>query len=89
MYYGHMSKYEILHSSRKFLYAIYFKYVNRACENLGVKVNEKEEDDNTLDENDYPEEFMRFSQKDRDRFVEESGESNEDFLKKFSKIVKI
>ncbi len=91
MYYGHMSKQEILNSSRKFLYGIYKKYVDRACENLGVSPdsNSDSKDKVTLTDDDYPSEFKKFSQKEREKAIEESGESDEDFLNKFSKIVHI
>lgn len=89
MYYGHMSKDEILHSSRKFLYAIYTKYVDRACENLGVspdnEVNNKQQD-TPLTDDDYPSEFVSFTQAQREKYIKESNESDEDFIKKFSTI---
>ena len=84
MYYGHMSKDEILHSSRRFLYAIYQNYVNRACENLGVP--NKDEDDNELSESDYPSEFVSFTQAEREKAIAESGETDSDFLNKFVSI---
>lgn len=89
MYYGHMSKTEILHSSRKFLFAIYQNYVKRACENLGVS-SEKDDygDNNTnsgnhLTEDDYPKEFMKFTQAQREKMIEKSGISDEDYLSGF------
>lgn len=82
MYYGHMSKYDIMHSSRAFLYSIYQKYADRACENLGI-ANENNKDENgntiTLTEEDYPD-YLRTNkavQEDND------GLTDEDFLKKF------
>ena len=43
-YYAGMSKQEILTSSRAYLTELYARYVKRACENLGVPSDEKEED---------------------------------------------
>lgn len=86
MYYGHMSKQDILNSSRPFLYAIYKKYVNRACENLGVPVEKSESD--TLTEQDYPSEFKKFSQKEREKEIEDSGISDADFLASFPEFKK-
>lgn len=86
MYYGNMSKEDILNSSRKFLFAIYQNYVKRACENLGVNPDGKKDGDTQLSENDYPSEFVSFSQAERERAIKESGESDNDFLKKFSTI---
>lgn len=86
MYYGNMSKQEILKSSRKFLYAIYQNYVRRACENVGVNPDKDEEQQ--LTDNDYPSEFVTFSQAEREKAIEESGESDEDFLKKFAQLKK-
>lgn len=88
MYYGHMSKYDILHSSRKFLIAIYQQYVKRACENLGVSSEPDGQNDGTpgktlLTENDYPSEFMSFTQAQREKSIEESGISDSDFLSRF------
>lgn len=82
MYYGHMSKSDILNSSRKFLYAIYQQYVKRACENLGIP-SEQKEDANGLTESDYPEEFRKFTQKEREEKIEQSGISDDEFLSKF------
>lgn len=88
MYYGHMSKHDILHSSRKFLTAIYQNYVKRACENLGVSPDSDNKDDGTprktvLTEEDYPSEFVSFTQAQREKMIEESGESDIDYLSKF------
>ena len=86
MYYGNMSKSEILSSSRKFLYAIYQNYVRRACENVGV--NPDKDSDTQLSDSDYPAEFVSYSQAQREKMIKESGESDEDFLKKFSVLKK-
>ena len=86
MYYGKMSKSEILNSSRKFLFAIYQNYVNRACENLGVSPDNKKEGETKLSESDYPSEFISFSQAEREKMINESNESDDDFLKKFPKV---
>lgn len=86
MYYGKMSKSEILNSSRKFLFAIYQNYVNRACENLGVSPDNKKEGETKLRESDYPSEFISFSQAEREKMINESNESDDDFLKKFPKV---
>lgn len=87
MYYGNMSKQDILNSSRKFLYAIYQEYVNRACENLGVSNNpqqaEQADDFNgtPLTDADYPSEFVTFTQEQREQAVAESELSDEDFMR--------
>ena len=89
MYYGNMSKSEILGSSRKFLYAIYQNYVRRACENVGVNPDKADENGDTqLSEKDYPSEFISYSQAQREKMIEESGESDEDFINKFSRLKK-
>lgn len=80
MYYGHMSKAEIMNSSMPFLLGIYKQYAKRACENLGVSPdseNDEEEYGNTqLKESDYPTEFRKLSSTDYG--------STDDFLKQFS-----
>lgn len=85
MYYGHMSKSDIMNSSRPFLYGIYKQYGKRACENLGVSFNDKDEDPSSsaLKESDYPKEFKKLSAKDRDAFASKF-ESDEDFFSGFS-----
>lgn len=86
MYYGHMSKHDILNSSRPFLYSIYKQYAKRACENLGVSPDnsgENEEDNKfTLKESDYPAELLAVSDKDRQDTMEQLKE-NKDFLRQF------
>lgn len=66
MYYGHMTKDEILRHSRAFLHGIYRMYVKRACENLGVSPDREDDDiDDTknhasqygLSAEDYPTSF--------------------------------
>lgn len=81
-----MSKAEILNSSIPFLMELYKKYVKRACENLGVSSEEKTESNDTtqLSDADYPSEFVSFSQAQRDKKIEESGVSDEEFLSGFS-----
>lgn len=62
MYYGHMSKEEIMRSSRPFLYGIYKQYAKRACENLGVDPDKDKEDNEKkfeLKEADYPQNFTK------------------------------
>ena len=81
MYYAHMSKNDILHSSRRFLYSVYQNYDKRACENLGV--SDSEEDDDSLQEEDYPSEYRKFSQKEREEYIENSNMTDEEFLSGF------
>lgn len=85
MYYGHMSKQEIMKSSRPFLYGIYRSYVKRACENLGVPPNGGDcTDSNTpLSESDYPTEFGKMSRKEREEAANKYS-SDEDFLSRFA-----
>lgn len=84
MYYGHMSKEEILHSSRPFLYAVYKMYGKRACENLGVSPDSKKEDKDTpLTEKDYPVEFKKLTKKERKKAAEQYADER-DFLSGFS-----
>ena len=89
MYYGHMTKEEIKNSSRPFLYGIYKSYCRRACENLGVSPdvdNEENEDKKvTLRESDYPKEFKKLTQKEKEEREKYSNtfDSNEDFLSQF------
>lgn len=88
-YYTSLSKKEILGSSRKFLYALYQNYIDRACENLGISSNQnKDSSDMQLSESDYPSEFISFSQAEREKMIAESEESDEQFLAKFSKLKK-
>lgn len=86
MYYTSMKQEDILKHSRKFLIAIYQQYIRRACENLGVDPDKNEK--NELKDSDYPSEFVSYSQAEREKMIEQSGESDEDFLKKFSVIKK-
>lgn len=85
MYYGHMSKTDIMNSSRPFLYGIYRSYAKRACENLGVSPDSEDEDVNKapLKESDYPKEFKKLSKKEREDFSDKFA-SDEDFLSAFS-----
>lgn len=85
MYYGNMSKSDIMNSSRPFLYGIFKQYAKRACENLGVSPEAKvdENADTPLKESDYPKEFKKLSAKDRDDFASKFG-SDEDFFAGFS-----
>lgn len=78
MYYGHMSKDDIMHSSRLFLTGIYRQYINRAKENLGV--SDKNADEET--ENDYPTEFFKLPMKDREETLKEFS-GTEDFMRIF------
>ena len=89
MYYTSMSKEDILKCSRKFLYALYQRYVRRACENLGINPDKDSDNGETqLSDNDYPSEWVSFSQAEREKMIEESGESDEDFINKFSTLKK-
>lgn len=83
MYYGHMSKEEILNSSRPFLHGIYRMYAKRACENLGVSSDPAEEEGlDGLTKNDYPSDFGKLNPSGK---VESSPafSSTEDFLSLF------
>lgn len=83
MYYGHMSKSDILHSSRPFLYGIYKKYAKRACENLGVSPDSDDSGSNTtLTAKDYPVEFKKLSEVDRQKAASKF-DSEESFLGDF------
>lgn len=85
MYYGHMSKQDILNSSRPFLYEIYKKYGYRACENLGVSphTDENEHSDKTqLTESDYPIEFKKLSKAEREQSLSEF-KNTDDFMALF------
>lgn len=86
MYYGGMSKEEIMRSSRPFLFGIYKQYINRASENLGVNPNDDGEPKHArktgLEENDYPVEFKKLSQIEKDRAVNQYS-SDEEFLANF------
>lgn len=84
MYYGHMSKQDILNSSRPFLCGIYKNYVKRACENLGVSPDGKKEDQDTpLTESDYPVEFKKLTKNERKEAAEQYADERE-FLSGFS-----
>lgn len=83
MYYGNMSKYDILHSSRRFLYGIFKQYAKRACENLGVNPDKKDEEENTQNNTGYPSQFKKFTKKEREQKLKEIG-SEENFMKMFS-----
>lgn len=62
MYYGHMSKEEIMNSSRPFLHGIYRMYAKRACENLGISSKPEEgESVDGLTNSDYPTDFGKLS----------------------------
>lgn len=70
MYYYGMSKEDIMHSSRPFLYRLYSKYVKRACENLGVSPSGEEDEVESnesvmLRDEDYPTDFHRITDMDR------------------------
>lgn len=82
MYYGHLSKEDIMNSSRPFLYEIYKQYGKRACENLGVSSEPKEDETAKVDVEDYPSMFKKLSAKDREDGLKEF-ESDEDFMKIF------
>ena len=85
MYYGHMSKQDIMNSSRPFLYGIYRNYVKRACENLGVSA------DGETDENgdEYPKDFGKLTpdeKKKRDEYLGQFKDSN-DFMSQFGGMI--
>lgn len=88
MYYSNMSYDEIMSKSRKFLFALYHQSYRRACENLGVNPDKDKKDDSTLSDSDYPSEFVSFSQAEREKAIKESGETDEDFINKFSTLKK-
>lgn len=85
MYYFGMSKQDIMNSSRKFITSLYMTYPKRACENLGVSSKSEQENKN-VDENGYPSKFVSFSQSEREKYVSESGQSDEDFMAQFESI---
>lgn len=86
-YYGNMSYQDILNSSRPYLNGIYQQYVRRACENLGVSPDGKENDSDTkLKDSDYPNEFVSFTQAQRQQIIAESGQTDEEFLSSFNKL---
>lgn len=85
MYYGHMSKEDIMSSSRPFLYEIYKQYAKRACENLGVSSDEENEDTDSkhaLKESDYPIEFKKLDKRERKEALKEFV-NTDDFMKQF------
>lgn len=97
MYYGHMSKSEIMKSSIPFLMEIYKHYSKRACENLGVASELENTDDSgngytrssyardsQLDASDYPINFKKLSDKEREDAIASYG-SNDEFLALFRK----
>lgn len=81
MYYGHMSKDDIMNSSRAFLHGVYRMYGKRACENLGVSPDETEDEQKGAQE-EYPTEFKKLSAKERKEATEEYA-STKDFLSQF------
>lgn len=88
MYYGHMSKEEIMKSSRPFLHGIYRMYAKRACENLGVSSEPEEETSiDGLTQHDYPSNFGKLNPSGE---VEDTPafESTEDFMKMFPSAAK-
>lgn len=88
MFYGHMSKEEIMKSSRPFLHGIYRMYAKRACENLGVSSEPEEETSvDGLTAHDYPANFGKLNPSGE---VEEAPkfDSTEDFMKMFPSAAK-
>lgn len=80
-----MSYEEIMSRSRLFLYGIYRQYGKRACENLGVSPDNKDdefEDDGPLKDSDYPSEFKRFTPQERKKAAEEFKDTA-DFMRQF------
>ena len=89
MYYTSMNKDDILKCSRRFLYALYQRYVRRACENLGINPDKDSENGDTqLSDSDYPNDWVSFSQAEREKNIEESRDSDEEFIIKLSVIKK-
>lgn len=86
-YYG-MNTEEINSHSRKFLYALYSRYPNRAAENLGVSLKDKDGEDNELTDKDYPSQYKRFTQEERDKYIEESNMTDDEFLAQFPEFEK-
>lgn len=82
MYYAHMRKEDILSSSRPFLYEIYKKWADRACENLGVSPKKDSNDNCELTEDDYPKEFVKISDRDMRQSVDNLLQ-NDEFMKAF------
>lgn len=64
---------------------LYNNYAKRACENLGVPYETKDEssEDTPLSESDYPKEFKKMTRKEREDFANRY-DSDEDFLSQFS-----
>lgn len=91
MYYGHMSKTDILNSSRRFLFSVYKNYVKRAYENLGISPDgdSNSKDKTQLTDDDYPSEFVSFSQAQREKAISESGISDEEYLNSFKQFKNI
>lgn len=84
MYYGHMSKEEIMNSSRPFLHGIYRMYAKRACENLGVSSEPAEEEGlDGLTQSDYPSNFGKLNTSGKIEDTPNFG-STEDFMAQFS-----
>lgn len=91
MYYGHMSKQEIKHSSRAFLTGIYRMYSKRACENLGISPDKKKENEEdqqeeygTLGErtDGYPTRFRKIDAVSREKTIAAFTDTH-DFLSQF------
>lgn len=90
MYYAHMSKEDIMNSSRQFLYGIYRVYVKRACENLGVSPDSKKEEETDIEEeseveietDDYPTQFRKLAPRERGA-ARDDYSSTQEFLSQF------
>lgn len=65
------------------MYGIYRKYVDRACENLGVSGEENKDEKEYGTVSEYPIEFKKITPVERKKMREEFG-STEDFLSMFS-----
>lgn len=79
-----------MHSSRPFLYKLYSKYVRRACENLGVSPEEDNSDEEQtvmLKDEDYPSEFYRVTDIDRQETMN-SLTSDPEFMRQFGSFLK-
>lgn len=83
-YYG-MSMEDINHRSRTHLFNLYQQYPRRACERLGVSCDDEDDEDSniTLKDSDYPSEFKKPTQAEREKYIEESQITDEEFLSNF------
>lgn len=73
-----------MNSSRGFLYLTYEKYVDRACEDLGIPKEAQEDENVTMSEKDYPSKFKKFSKEERDEYNKNDTMTDEEFMSQFS-----